>query len=818
MALNEANPTNTDNQTICDTIEESDHLQKGNRTPIHIPDDVIHGDKVIGDKVIGDKVIGDKIGGDKITINIESREGKRQEDLRLPSKPTILSEVTNFVGRETELINLGDILQKSRLVTITGMPGIGKTGLATTLALQSTDATAIFWYEFRENEAVEELIEALAGFLFWRGYELVWRMIKGGGRQLPSHRELFGHLLQDIEGQEYLLCFDNYQNIKDNSPVNDLFIKPLQKQAGRGEISLIISSRPPVPSFLKPYEYKIDGLSSEDIHNLLAKKKLSLSDKLIGNLHAHIEGNAQLLTLAMNAKEFQEDPEQFIGQLSRVESVKEYLISTVDKNLTKTEKIVMDSLSVLLGYPATQDAIEAVADCYDLGRVLHGLTSRNLLTVTSEGKYKQHDTIRDFYYRQLGKKKRVSMHQRVAIFFAQKEPLIAAQHYQIIGNPLNAGDNYFNGHAHKDAEKQYKEATRAAYKKNDVESYLLIKQKLGRVYYQIAEYENAVNAYREMADLQNTSPTKQAQTYYLMGKTYHAWGDSNEDALKYLDLGLKNLVGQNNESKKIKAKLLSVQCAVLSEIGNFEKAEKAGQKGLAIVKQIRWQTEHIQATLLNHLGVNASRQALAEHDNSTKMLYLNQALECYQQSYGLYQKADVKGYEIAQSLTNIGAIQDLLKFPAKAIRYYQRALEIEQRTGYLHGQASTYGNLGLAYMAQNKPHDAENMFNTALAVWERVSSDHRQKSLVYHDLGELYLNQEKYKEAENSLNQAINLYKKHNKRTHLSRAYLLLAQTYKATNKNNLADNAIESAITTARNDTERQKAQNFQIKLHQKQ
>src|ERR1700719_1674128 len=41
------------------------------------------------------------------------------------------ADVTSFVGRRRELAEIRDLLQQARLITLTGMGGVGKTRLAT---------------------------------------------------------------------------------------------------------------------------------------------------------------------------------------------------------------------------------------------------------------------------------------------------------------------------------------------------------------------------------------------------------------------------------------------------------------------------------------------------------------------------------------------------------------------------------------------------------------------------------------------------------------------------------------------------------------
>ncbi|MCO6005578.1 ATP-binding protein, partial [Actinoallomurus purpureus] len=50
---------------------------------------------------------------------------------RRPPAPQLPAEVTSFVGRRHEVAEVKRLLSHSRLVTLTGVGGVGKTRLAT---------------------------------------------------------------------------------------------------------------------------------------------------------------------------------------------------------------------------------------------------------------------------------------------------------------------------------------------------------------------------------------------------------------------------------------------------------------------------------------------------------------------------------------------------------------------------------------------------------------------------------------------------------------------------------------------------------------
>ncbi len=75
------------------------------------------------------------------------------------------AERTSFVGRKADLARAREALAASRLCTITGPPGIGKTRLARRHAAQRADAVAVCFCDLTETRTAEDVVHALAGAL-----------------------------------------------------------------------------------------------------------------------------------------------------------------------------------------------------------------------------------------------------------------------------------------------------------------------------------------------------------------------------------------------------------------------------------------------------------------------------------------------------------------------------------------------------------------------------------------------------------------------------------------------------------------------------
>ena len=147
------------------------------------------------------------------------------------------------------------------------------------------------------------------------------------------------------------------------------------------------------------------GLGAADTGRLLALEGLRLPDDVAAELHARTAGNAQFLTLAVDALKQAADPAELVANLAASDDIERYLLGQVDKNLGDAEREVLAAIAALLGYAGTRDAIEAVLDGDSIQRPLRSLADRHLLIV-SEGsggrEYALHSMLQAFYYSLVG--------------------------------------------------------------------------------------------------------------------------------------------------------------------------------------------------------------------------------------------------------------------------------------------------------------------------------------------------------------------------------------------------------------------------------
>lgn len=110
------------------------------------------------------------------------------------------SELTSFIGRRTELAQIGDLLSRVRLLTLTGIGGGGKTRLALQAAVDAIDhhPDGVWWVALARLEDATLLPAAVLGAL--------------GLREVPG-RSLLDTLVEHLRARRALVVLDNCEHL-----------------------------------------------------------------------------------------------------------------------------------------------------------------------------------------------------------------------------------------------------------------------------------------------------------------------------------------------------------------------------------------------------------------------------------------------------------------------------------------------------------------------------------------------------------------------------------------------------------------------------
>jgi tetratricopeptide (TPR) repeat protein len=670
-----------------------------------------------------------------------------------PPPPPSLPAIAQFVGREAELAFYTQQLIEQRWVVISGMAGTGKTALAIELARRISPSDRIFWHAFHQGEGIQVVIWQLAGFLARRGLEDLWQMLQLNRQtrgQLPPTETLVDYLVQLVQDQDILLCFDDIQLVSDELLLDQLF-RQLRNALATGNFKIIATSQG-LPDFATAFELKVlAGLNGADTRQLLIARDLVLPDALVTRLHSRTGGNAQFLMLAIEILRRAKDPERVIERLAEADDIERYLVDGVYRRLSTDEQAVMSAVAVLLGYPAGPDAIEAVMDGGGIRLTLRDLCNRYLL-IPSEGEagreYGQHAIVRAFFYELLGQRDRKVMHLRAGRYYEAGEIdlLKAAVHYQRAEDHTKAAQlattdvwgsiNLGQILVLQDLLEHFSA--------QEFEAELWVKVSLarGQVYAVQGMGERARESYQQgyslLISLPDTVERRElrARACYGMGELMEQ--DSPQDALDWLRLGLSEV----GESKDFERATLEIKAGTVHMyLGNYLEALTALDNGL---KRLPAKNGQLRSNALRDLGVICFLQGNVEQakEYTVGAIKVSESLRDH--------------FQTANLLSNLGVYKFAAANWTEAIADWQQALALAERLGNEKVKVSVGVNLGAAYIYTGDEEKALNQLAQSL-ILARKNNLHVFESTIQFRLADLYIRLGKWDSAINPLNEAEKL-------------------------------------------------------------
>jgi len=330
------------------------------------------------------------------------------------------TQLTTFIGREPELEQVRGLLQSSRLVTLTGSGGCGKTRLALHAAAESVGdhADGVWWVELGSLTDASLVPAALAGVL--------------GVRDEPG-RPLAEALSDHLRAKDALVVLDNCEHVL--ASASDMAVALL---SACPLLAVLATSREPlgiqgevawrVPSLRLPDEKEpppVDSLQEYDAVRMFVERATSVRPNFAlspGNVEAvtqicrRLDGIPLAIELAA-ARIRVLGPDQIAlalddrfrlltGGSRTVMPRQQTLRASVQWShglLTDAERIVFRRLSAFAG-GFTLDAAESVAsgdgiDAYEVLDLLTSLVDRSLVVAdefAGRARYRMLETMRQF--------------------------------------------------------------------------------------------------------------------------------------------------------------------------------------------------------------------------------------------------------------------------------------------------------------------------------------------------------------------------------------------------------------------------------------
>jgi tetratricopeptide (TPR) repeat protein len=147
---------------------------------------------------------------------------------------------------------------------------------------------------------------------------------------------------------------------------------------------------------------------------------------------------------------------------------------------------------------------------------------------------------------------------------------------------------------------------------------------------------------------------------------------------------------------------------VLDELGKPDEAILHYQQSLDLFRTLKDQTT-VGVTSTN---LGAVYQKLGRWD---------EALRHHELALAIFEGSDDRLHE-ARTLNNLGVTYQKMGIPDEAVAYHERALAICQAIRDTHGEATTLSDLGIVYESMDRPTDALSCFEKALTLFIQVSA------------------------------------------------------------------------------------------------
>ena len=666
-----------------------------------------------------------------------------------------ITERENFIGRDTQLAELHQLLQQNHQVAITaavvGMGGVGKTELAIQYARQHLENTYT------------------GGVCFISGNSFIFEVMQFARPRFFPKMDFTGF----SEAEQLTYCWQHWAEGEVLLIVDDVIgykqqVKPYLP--GNPRFKVLLTTREAIPN--------VTSLNLEVLH---PDDALKLLKSIIGGdrIKAEPETAEELcewlgylpLGLELVGKYLAEDEDLSLAEMQKRLQRKRLKHSSLQN---EDETAVTAKLGVAAAFELSWERLQEQPETQQLGCLLSLFSPDAILWDLVETVYQSWqgedidlEDIEDSRRKlvklslfQRTKEKTYRLHQLLREFFRDKleeQKDATAMKQAFVTTMVNI----------------------AGLIPEDITT-----QQIKQVEPAIKHIEEVANTFTELLSKNLGLFTRLA--WFYQGQTLYS------EAEFWLKKGVKVIKSCLGDEHNDVASSLNNLASLYNSQGRYKEAEPLLQQALEIIQRL-FEGDHPNvATSLNNLAElyrsqgrykeaePLLRQALEiiqrlfEGDHPRVALSLNNLAGLYEsqgrysEAEPLYQQAlemrqrlfDGDHPNIATSLNNLGLLYDSQGRYSKAKPLYQQALEMRQRLfdGDHPNIATSLNNLGLLYDSQGRNSKAEPLLQQALEMRQRLfESDHPDIATSLNNLGYLYYSQGRYSEAEPLYQKALEI-------------------------------------------------------------
>ncbi len=654
------------------------------------------------------------------------------------------------VQRPAALARLRERLSVERFLVLSGLPGMGKTSLAATLAREYASANPVLWLTFTEgvNTSPDALVRQLA--LFAIAYSLapaaqVSQLIGRGTDPQPLSLDrqvlLLGSVLSQQTAAPALLCFDNTHLILADQPMLNL----LTRLMATSPASFLFVSREdlPVPGLA---HLQLDGLQRDEAAEFMqhlvgpagatnrVEPEALQHRNLFDRLYERTAGSPMLLRLSLGQMMDRHlDAARFIEQIATQPQIDSYLLGTIISGLSTSSRRLASLVAVLrrpvnLYDPTLVDLMRegkivgAGVEGEGLPGAMAELQHRHILD--SPGQAALHPLLRDYMAAILATDpdQWKKMHLLAARYSEQGlgDIVEAAYHYcraskleEMAGALADQGTALFNQGKGQAALEVLDDGIAQARRKRTAPAGLLrrLLTVRGDLLASSLRAGEAEANYREALALalqEGSAPPVRAQVMMRLASCLTQRSHAPE-AFELCRQGLE-MLGPGDTL--LAAQLTTVQSGVLAIMGHFEEAETSGKRALelsdGLMPTLPDVVLGIRARVYNVLGmVSAIRQ---RHDDALR--HWSSAIEAARQVQYVQLEYRCRG--------NMGNVFYEKGDLERATQYCAEAVLVLQSIGDDYGAVRFMHTLGNAQYMRHSLDDAIKTLGQAAEIKERM--------------------------------------------------------------------------------------------------
>ena len=414
------------------------------------------------------------------------------------------------------------------------------------------------------------------------------------------------------------------------------------------------------------------------------------------------------------------------------------VIEMSDNVLDSVSRRTLYALSVLPAKPNSFSVDAALAVAKSSFRALNTLTDYGLLESSANGRYTLHQVIADYAKTQLtdnqSERRMVSYFVEYVAKNQKRWPLLEPETLNIVTTLETALKHEMS--------EPFVEGINAFYPFLNLKGFYPLAERLLR------QAEEIVRAREDDQSLITTA--------LHLGQAVAKQGNYNE-AIEYLREGVA-LAGFLGERAKLPL-LLNHLGAVCRERGKYQQAERYLQQGLKMARELNLCQEMIP--LLTNLGIllektSAYRQAKA---------YFNEALSLA--------RALANQEQASRLLLHLGIVANTLGNYEQAETFYAEGLVLAQSIGHRERISLFYLNMGVMALNRSALQDAQKALQESLTLAQKMG--YRDiMSLLFDHLGDLAAKQGHYKQAWGYYQDGLKLARESGHQERISRLLLSL--------------------------------------------